>query len=320
VAGRLLILLLGVASLAASLFFTCQGFRYRELAEGIAWLPDRSFGQPVVITVGTGATHENPNRLGPVTAVGLGPRILLVDAGRGIAEALRHCSIPVAQPDTVLLTSLHPENTVGLDDLLLTGWNAPRTKPLRVLGPPGTQALAAAIDTSHAATMAALAKARGVDVAGARIEAIEIGDGFSETQDGLTITAAAMGDAPIASLAYRFDAADRSWVVSGLNPDPEKLGTFGTGATLLVGAGFYAQSVEMGIEAGAENAEQLRRDAALQLPLQRLAEAATRAGVGTLLVTRLQPPPLFDEQYRTAIREQFAGHAVIANECDEIAP
>lgn len=318
--GRLLILLLGVVSLVASLFFTCQGLRYRELAEGIAWLPDRSFGPPMVIAAGTGATHENPNRLGPVTAIGFGPRILLVDAGRGVAEALRHCSIPVAQPDTVLLTSLHPENTVGLDDLLFTGWNAPRTKPLRVVGPPGTQALAAAIDASHAATIEALAKARGVDAAGARILAVEIGDGFREVQDGLTITAATMGDAPVASLAYRFEAAGRSWVVSGLNPDPEKLGSFATGATLLVGAGFYAKSVEMGIEAGAANAEQLRRDAALQLPLERLAEAATRAGVGTLLVTRLQPPPLFDEQYRTAARENFAGRAVIASECDEVAP
>jgi ribonuclease Z len=319
-AGRLLILLLGVASLAASLFFTCQGFRYRELAGGIAWLPDRSFGQPLVIAVGTGATHENPNRLGPVTAVGVGGRVVLVDAGRGVAEALRRCSIPVAQPDTVLLTSLHPENTVGLDDLVLTGWNAPRAKPLRVLGPPGTRALAEAIGSAHAATIAALAEARGVDTAGAQIEVLEIGDGFSEAQEGFRIVAAAMGGAPIASLAYRFEGADRSWVVSGINPDAEKLATLGTGSTLLVGAGFFAQSVEMGIEAGAENAEQLRREAALQLPLQRLAESATRAGVGTLMVTRLQPPPLFDEQYRTAVREQFVGRTVIAHECDEIAP
>ena len=32
--------------------------------------------------------------------------------------------IPVHQPNTVLLTSLMPENTVGLDDLVLTGWIA----------------------------------------------------------------------------------------------------------------------------------------------------------------------------------------------------
>lgn len=319
-AGRLLILALGVVSLMASLFFTCQGFRYRDLAEGIAWLPDKTYARPIVVTVGTGATHENPNRLGPVTAVGLGARIVLVDAGRGVAEALRHCAIPVAQPDTVVLTSLHPENTVGLDDLLLTGWNTPRVKPLRVLGPSGTRAIADAIHAAHAETIAALATARGVDASGAHIEVQEIGDGFSETQDGLLIRAAAMGSEPIASLAYRFEAGDRAWVVSGINPDPEKLGTLGTGATLLVGAGFYAESIEMGIEAGAENAEQLRREAALHLPLQRLAEAATRAGVGTLVVTRLQPPPLFDQQYLTAVRENFAGFASIAQECDEAAP
>ena len=36
------------------------------------------------------------------------------------------------------LSSLLPENTVGLDDLLLTGWLDGREAPLRVVGPAGT--------------------------------------------------------------------------------------------------------------------------------------------------------------------------------------
>lgn len=318
--ARVGILLIGVVSLAVSVFLTCQSWRFRDLAEGIAWLPDKSFDRPTLVLVGTGASNENPQRLGPVTAVGLGARIVLVDAGRGVAEALRHCAIPVAQPDTVLLTSLRPEDTVGLDDLAYAGWNAPRKQPLRVLGPPGTRALADAINASHAATIDALARARGVDPAGARLDATDIGDGFTETQGDLTVRAAAVASEPVASLAYRFEAASRAWVVSGANPDADRLAVFATGATTLVGAGFFARSVEMAIEAGAENADQLRREAKLQLPLERLAEVATRAGVGTLVVTRLMPPPLFDEQFKTAIRPAFAGEVRIGHECDELAP
>jgi ribonuclease Z len=318
--GRLAILVLGVVSLLVSVFLTWQSWRFRELAEGIAWLPPRSFERPALVLVGTGATHENPQRLGPVTAVGAGSRVLLVDAGRGVAEALRRCAIPVAQPDTVLLTSLAPENVVGLDDLLLTGWNAPRERPLRVLGPPGTRALADAINAAHAATVAVLAKARGVDPAGARLEGGDVRDGVVDARDALSVHAADAGAAPLASLAYRFETGGRAWVVAGANPDPEKLAALATGATLLAAEGFYAQSVEMAIEAGASDAEQLRREAALHLPLARMAEVATRAGVGTLVLTRLQPPPLFDEQFRTAVRDLFAGETHVARECDELAP
>jgi len=317
---RLGILVLGLLSLGVSLFLTCQSWRFRELAEGIAWLPPRSFEQPALLLAGTGATNENPQRLGPVTAVGLGARIVLVDAGRGVAEALRRCEIPVVQPDTVLLTSLAPENVVGLDDLVFTGWNAPRERPLRVFGPPGTRALADATNAAHAGTVEALARARGVDAAGARLEGTDIGDGFADAQGGLSLRAGDAGATPLASLAYRFDANGRTFVVSGANPDPEKLAALATGATLLVGEGFYARSIEMAIEAGAENAELLRRELPLHLPLARMAEIATRAGVGTLVLTRLQPPPLFDEQFKTAVREQFGGTTLVATECDEIAP
>lgn len=318
--GRIGILLLGVLSLGISLFLTCQSWRFRDLAEGIAWIPDRSFERPTLILAGTGSANENPARLGPVTVVGVGSRVILVDAGRGTAEALRRCSVPIAQPDTVLLTSLRPENVVGLDDLALTGWNTPRKRPLRVLGPPGTRALTDAINRAHAPAVEALAPARGVDVAGAKLDGADITHGFVEARDGLSLRAAAVGSDPLASLAFRFEAAQRAFVLAGAKPEPDRLVELATGATTLVGPGFFARSVEMAIEAGAENADQLRREAKLQIPLEALADAATRAGVGTLVVTRLTPPPLFDEQFKTPIREAFRGDVRIAHECDEIAP
>ena len=318
--GRIGILVLGLVSLGVSVFLTCQSLRFRELAEGITWLADRSFDRPTLVMVGTGAANENPQRLGPVTAVGVANRIVLVDAGRGVAEALRHCSIPVAQPDTVLLTSLRPENVIGLDDLAFTGWNTPRKHALRVLGPPGTRAFADAINAGNAPTLDALARARGLDPAGARLDATDITHGFAESSDGFSIRAAAVGNDPVASLAYRFEAGPRAWVVSGVRPDPDRLVELATGATTLVGAGFFARSVDMAIEAGAENADRLRVDARLQLPLEQLAAIATRSGVGTLVVTRLTPPPLFDEQFKTPIRDAFHGNVRIAHECDELAP
>ena len=93
-----------------------------------------------------------------------------------------------------------------------------------------------------------------------------------------------------------------------------------SGATLLAGEGFYAESIQMAEKAEAPALDRLKREAALHLPMQQLGEIATRAGVAALVVTRLQPAPLFEAQYQTAVGATFEGPAVIADECEEIAP
>jgi len=320
VGGRLLILVLGAVSLLVGAFFSCQIWRYNKLAEGIAWLDDRSFERETLIAVGTGGAAENPHRHGPATAIGLGSHIVLVDAGRGVADGLRNCKIPVAQPDTVLLTSLLPENTLGLDDLLLTGWNTPRAKPLRLLGPPGTRARADAIAAAYAPSVDALAAARGVAADGAHLQVVEIGDGFREERDGLVLRAGAVGDVPLPSLAYRFEANEVAMVVAGTNPDPEKLAAFARGAHLIAAEGFHAESIALAEKANAPNLAQLKREATLHMPMQQFGQIGMDARVPLLVVTRLQPPPLFDAQFETAVGETYRGRVVVAGECTEITP
>jgi ribonuclease Z len=318
--GRLLLLALGLVALAASLVATCHVWHYRELAADVAWLADRDFPRLTVITVGTGSAYENPSRLGPATAIGLGERIVLVDAGRGVAEALRAVEIPVAQPSAVLLTSLLPENTVGLDDLLFTGWLAPRGSPLRLVGPAGTRTLAEGLLQAHAPAARAMGEAIGLPEAGARFEVLEIGDGWSEESDGLRIRAAAVGDGGLPQLAYRFEAAGRAAVVSGSGPDPDRLAALARGAQLLVAEGFHRQSVDLAIEAGVENPDRLRREADGHTDLRGVARAARDSGVGTLVLTRLRPPPLFDAQFQTPVGEIYPGPLAVASDGEQFTP
>jgi ribonuclease Z len=317
VRGRLLLLALGVATLFASCVVLYQQIRYRELAGNVAWLEDRHFDALALITVGTGSAYENPRRLGPVSAVGFGSRIALVDAGRAVSEALRACSIRPSQPDTVLLTSLLPENSVGLDDLLYTGWLSERRLPLRLLGPPGTRALADALASAHAAGAAALVGALGLAPEGARFEVLEVGDGFREERYGLAIAAAAVGATPLPSLAWRFEAGQRVLVVAGSGADPDALARFAAGSGLLAVEGFFRESAEAAIAAGGSDAERLRREADLHLATRRTGELAERAGVPLLVLTRLRPPPLFDQQFRTSAGAGYRGRVEVAHDCSE---
>jgi ribonuclease BN (tRNA processing enzyme) len=324
--GRLILLAFGVFALVVSFFSIWATWRYQELAKDVAWLEDRTFDSLTLVTVGTGSAYENPSRLGPVSAVGLGARIALVDAGRGVAEALRRCQIRASQPDTVYLTSLLPENTVGLDDLLQTGWLAGRARPLRLVGPAGTRALAEAIHAAQAPGVTALAREVGLPEAGAALEAVEVEPGYGETrEDGVAIRAGDAGSRPLPSLAWRFErpaaggAPALALVVAGSGPDRQALAAFAQGAGLLAVEGFFRASLDAVLAAGDPDADRLRREGELHLATGDAGQLAAQAGVPLLVLTRLRPPPMFDEQFETSVREHFGGQVAVADDCDSFS-
>jgi ribonuclease Z len=315
--GFLIALAVAVFAWAA----TCGAWRLERVAAGVAPLEPRSFPALTLVTLGTGGAHENPDRLGPATAVALGRRVLLVDAGRGLAESLRAARIPTSQPEAVLLTSLLPENSVGLDDLLLTGWLDGRSKPLRVFGPPGTRALCEALAAAHAGAVRARAQALELPLPGASFSADEIGDGWRAGFDALAVRAGELPGGPLAALAYRFESAGRSAVVAGTGWAPEALVSLARGAGLLVHEAVFVPTPELAGELGLTLApERLRREAALHTAIADVGGLARQAGVGTLALVRLRPPPVFDLQITRVVRESFDGRIVIPDDGDELRP
>ena len=309
------LLVLGVA--VASWVVTCGTWRVARVAEGVVPLDPRRFAAPTAVTVGTGGAYENPARRGPATAVGLGPELVLVDAGRAVCEGLRHAGIPVAQPAAVLLTSLLAENAVGLDDLLLTGWLEGRSAPLRLYGPPGTAEFARALEAAYRPGARARGEALGLAQAGAGIEAFEIGDGWSARFGELEVRAAALGGGPLPGLAYRFEGAGRSLVVGGGGWAPEALVALARGAHLLVHEAASLPPPELAADLGV-GAERLRAEAALHTRLEDVGDLAQRAGVEALVLVRLRPPPAFDLQVTQVVRASFGGRVVVAEDGDEL--
>jgi len=300
---------------------TCVMWRAAEVGELVQTLEPRKFQRLTVLAVGTGGPYENPERLGPSTGIGYGERVLLVDAGRGVAEALRLSRVPVSQPDTVFLTNLLPLNTVGLDDLLLTGWRAPRETPIRLIGPPGTKALAEAIMAGHAAGAAAEGSAMDLPPAGARFEAIEVEGGFTEERDGLKVSAGAIAGGPLPSLAWRFEAISRSVVVSGTGWSEDQLVEFARGANMLVHEAVLIPPAEDAVEAGVMvDPERLQREADMHTSLFDVGDIAERAGVDTLVLIKLRPPPFFDLQITGTVAQTWDGSVELPSDGDEYKP
>jgi len=302
---------------------TCANWQVEQVARGVRSFDAKQFERLTVVAVGTGGPYENQDRLGPAIGVGLGTDLVLVDCGRAIAEALRKAEIPPAQPALVVLSSLAPESTAGLDDLLLAGWiNGPRTQPLRLVGPPGTIALARGLEAAHAAGIAAQASALGLAPDGARFDAAEVSGPYAEQRGALALSAVPLGDG--SALAWRFEGKGRSVVVSGTSTDPEAQIAFATGADVWVHEAIHGESVRAGIaamrEGDADAATRLEREAALHTDLEQIGTAATRAGVRSLVLVRLRPPPVVAWQYERQVGERYRGNVVIPEDGDEIAP
>jgi ribonuclease Z len=320
VTARLFVLLGILAIGVASWMLTCAAWRFDQVAAGVRPLEPRRFERLTLITLGTGGAWENHQRRGPSTAVALGYRMLLVDAGRGVAESLRAAEIPVFQPEAVLLTNLLPANTLGLDDLLVTAWLRGGHEPLRLLGPPGSEALARAIEAAVAPGAEALGRALGLP-GSPRFEVRELADGEGGEFDGLAFRAGALPEGPTPALAYRFEWRGRAAVVSGTGWAPDALADFARGAQLLVHDGAMVPTPEQAQAAGLEeDPEQLRREAAIHTSLAQAAGIARRAGAETLVLVRLRPPPVYDLQITTLIGDGFDGRIAVADDGDEFTP
>jgi ribonuclease BN (tRNA processing enzyme) len=320
-AARILALALALVVVGVGWVATCVVWRAAEVGELVAPLEARRFSNLTLLAVGTGGAYENPERLGPSTGIGWQDSIALVDVGRAIAEALRLAKIPVHQPTRIFLTSLMPENTLGLDDLLFTGWRTSRDTSLQVIGPVGTNRFVRDLLRAYRAGGDALGTGLGLKAPGRSIEVEEAGDGWSAEWNGLRATARALPNGPTAALAWRFEAGGKSIVIGGTGWGTPTLVELARGADVLVHEAVYVPPPEDIEDAGViADPDRLRNEAALHTSILDVGDLATQAQVGTLVLTRMRPPPFYDIQVSRVVRQSFAGTIVIPEDGDELTP
>lgn len=318
---RLIGFAIAFAVAAFSWALTCAAWRFDKVAAGVVPLDPRSFERMTLVVLGSAGAHPDPNRRGPALAFAVEREIALVDLGRGVAESLRAAKIPATQPRTVLLSGLMPQNTVGLDDLLAVRWIEGATAPLALYGPPGTAALAREVEAAVRPAAQALQDALGSTAPLPGIEVHEVDDGFTLAQGALNFRAGALPAGPTGALAWHVEWRGRTAVVSSAGWAPDALVEQAKGAHLWV---HYAvmlpppdQAKELGID---EDPEVLRRQWALHTDVTQVGSLAQRAGVGTLVLVRLRPPPVYDFQITSLIDDAYTGRIVVSEDGQELTP
>jgi ribonuclease BN (tRNA processing enzyme) len=177
----------------------------------------------VVVLLGTGNPIPNPDAAGPATAVVVGSRVFLFDAGAGVMRRVNAAKLPVSGPTALFITHLHSDHTLGYPDVIFTTWTMGRTKPLDVFGPHGLQSM-----TDHIVA----AWKEDIDVRtnglehrlanGYAVRVHEISPGVVYDSAGVKITAIpVLHGSWTEAYGYRIDTPDRSIVLSGdTRPSP----------------------------------------------------------------------------------------------------
>ena len=139
----------------------------------------------------------------------------------------------------VFFTHYHSDHTVGMPDLLLTGWLPPvfarRIQPMHVVGPVGAKALMAGIAAAYIGDIKGREQEQHLPPEGVDTKVDEFTeDGVVYEQGGVKVTAFTVEHGIKPAVGYRIDYDGRSVVLSGDTNFSENVIKYGAGADLAI--------------------------------------------------------------------------------------
>jgi ribonuclease Z len=189
-----------------------------------------------VILLGTGTPYPDPNASGPATAVVVGKRVFLFDAGANVMRRVNAAKLPISGPEAVFITHLHSDHTLGYPDLILTSWIMRRARPMEVYGPSGLSRMTRNLLAAYAEdiNIRTVGLEREV-VNGYRVHVHEIRSGVVYDKESVKVTAIPVKHGSWRrAYAFRIDTPDRSILISGDTRPSEALIRAAAGVDVLI--------------------------------------------------------------------------------------
>lgn len=269
----------------------------------------------VVVLLGTGMPRPDPEASGPATAVVVGRRTFLVDAGPGVERRLAAAHLPIDGVTALFVTHLHSDHTLGYPDLIFTSWVMGRAKPLAAYGPRGLRAM-----TDHILA----AWAEDIDVrtnglekrtpGGYRVDVHEIGPGVVYDSAGVRVTAFAVEHGTWReAYGYRFDTPGRSVVISGDTKPSENLVRAAAGADVLVHEVYPAARMAANATESTPWPTYMREFHTSDVELGQL---AARIRPKLLILSHIIRRGATDEELLAGVRKSFDGRVVVGHDLE----
>lgn len=277
-----------------------------------------------LILLGTGG-GPRPRRGSMATAqvIIAGGQSYVVDCGDGVARQLVVAGVPLDTLRHVFITHHHSDHNADYGNLLLLAWASGLRRRVDSWGPPPLERITRLFLEMSAPDIEVRIADQGSVPLAPLIHAHDLSRPGVVMQDGNVKVTCALVDHPLVeqALAYRFDAADRSIVISGDTTRSDSLVRLARGADVLVHEALYPAAVDR-IVARVPNATSLRKHlVASHTTAEDCGRVAAAAGVRTLVLSHLVPvddPLVTERMWIDAARLHFDGRIIVGHDLMEI--
>jgi len=278
-----------------------------------------------IILLGTkgGPRVGEAGRSNPSTLILINDIPYVIDCGYGTSRQLLSAGVSLNRLRYIFITHHHSDHNLEYGPLFYNAWITGLPVHVDAYGPSGLRRMTQDFFNYQKFDI----ETRIVDEGRPDPRKLLVAHDFNKPgivmqNDDVKVSAFMVRHPPIKqSYAYRFDAKDRSVVISGDTAYMPELAEFAEGADVLVHEVMYLPGIEALIKR-LSNAGRLRQHlmAAHTLP-EDVGRIAARAGVGTLVLSHFVPgddPSITDEQWAEGVRQYFKGRIIVGKDLMEV--
>jgi ribonuclease BN (tRNA processing enzyme) len=247
----------------------------------------------------------------------------VVDCGDGVARQLVRAGVALTSLRHVLITHHHSDHNADYGNLLWLAWAAGLRSRVDTWGPPPLEKMTRLFFEMNAYDIDTRIADEGRVPLVPLVHVHELRQGgVVLDEDGMRITAALVKHPPVSpAFGYRFDASERSIVVSGDTAPSDPLIELARGADVLIHEAYDPSAVDR-LVAQVPNASSLERSiVSHHTTAEQAGRIASAAGVKLLVLSHLVPsddPAVTDASWIDAARKHFGGPIVVGKDLLEI--
>lgn len=263
------------------------------------------------------------DRTNPSTLILVNDVPYLIDCGYGVSRQLIKAGVSLGRLRYIFITHHHSDHNLEYGPLLYNAWQTAKPMKIDAYGPAGLQKLTNDFFEYQKYDIETRIVDEGSSDPRKLIAVHEFnGAGLVMQNDDVKVTSCRVRHPPITqSYAYRFDARDRSIVISGDTAYAPELAEFARGADVLVHEAMYLPAIEKLIQQNPD-AKRLREHLlAAHTSTEDVGKVANQAGVKTLVLTHFVPgddPTITDAQWIEGVRKNFKGRLIVGKDLMEI--
>jgi ribonuclease BN (tRNA processing enzyme) len=247
----------------------------------------------------------------------------VVDCGEGVAHQLVRAGVALNTLRYVFITHHHSDHNLDYGNLIYDGWAAGLRAPVDAYGPPPIKAMTEAYFQLNRFDIETRIGDEGRPDLRKLVTAHEFAEpGVVMQNADVKVSATLVRHPPIVhAYAYRFDAPDRSIVISGDTTYSPELIALAKGADVLVSEVMHLAGLENLLKK-VPNAATLREHLlASHIVTEDLGKLAAAAGVKTLVLSHLVPPDdasITDDMWMEGVRKHYGGPIIVGRDLLEI--